>query len=375
MTSWEFGFQMHLMGYIPLLTVRYFERTLEIYKNAVRVARYKFRWSTIVGCVVILGHGLFWWIFGFDVLNGSYTLLQIGAVLGGFHLVSGATRDFGVSIAQLDHSTRDYEYLAEFHRTKPMLDESMASAITLEKTPVLEVNNATFVYPGSSQEALKGCSLRIEPGEKVAFIGQNGSGKTSFAQLVSKVYVPTSGDVFVDGASIHSISQKSWITQLLYVKPPTRVPELTLREALTAEDARKVDDARLQRALAYAGARDIIDELSNGLDTQLGRQWPEGRDFSSGQYQRLALVLAFYRLLHPSVRIAIFDEAMAHCDIETKRRFYPIVAGSNGDFAEKTIITILHDQQFVPTFGRIVEFDGGLIKKDLKNQAPVPASS
>ncbi|KKW26241.1 MAG: ABC transporter related protein [Candidatus Kaiserbacteria bacterium GW2011_GWB1_52_6] len=255
-----------------------------------------------------------------------------------------------------------------------MLDESMASAVTLEKTPVLEVSNATFMYPGSSQEALKGCTLRFEAGEKIAFIGKNGSGKTTFAQLIAKVYLATSGDVLVDGTSIRTITQKSWIEQFLYIKPPTRVPELTLREVFTAVEPEEVDEARLQKALEYAGAKDIIDEMPDGLDTQLGQHWPGGRDVSSGQYQRFALVLAFYRLLHPSVRMAIFDEAMAHCDLETKGRFYPLVAGETGDFADKTIITILHDQQFVPKFGRIVEFEEGLIKRDLKNQVIALAS-
>jgi ABC-type multidrug transport system fused ATPase/permease subunit len=356
LTSQQYGFQMKLMRYVDLLSDHYFSRTREIWENARRVARYNAKWSVAVALALFFGHGAFWALFGMEILQGTHTFSKIAVTLAGFHLVTTATRDFGIAIAQLDHAIQDYKYLEQFHTTQPFIDERDAKDVVFQKTPVIEMCNVSFCYPRMTRRALEGCSFTIAAGDKVAFAGRNGSGKTTSVHLLAKVYVPTTGQVRIDGQPLAHITQKSWLDQVIYVMQPPRLPEVSFLEALTAQKPEAIDYERLKKALHYAHAKDIIAALPHGLSTQLGAQWDGGCDVSTGQYQRLALVIAFYRLLEPQIRVAIFDEAMANCDTQTRDHFYKVVSRRDGEFADKTIITILHDPEYLEHFGRVIYF-------------------
>jgi ATP-binding cassette subfamily B protein len=282
-------------------------------------------------------------------------------------------RDFGFAIAQIDHTAVDFRYLQDFLAMKPIIKEEKATSIDLKHTPKIEVKDVFFRYPKLEDDdherpmVLKGTTLTIEPGAKVAFVGLNGSGKTTLCQLLANVYHPTDGHILIDGKPLSLIKQDSWHEHLFHLPQNPRIPELLLEQAMTGDKEGEVDMPRLQKALQYAFADTLVDSLDEKLKTWLGRQWPGGRDFSTGQYQRLCITLVFYRLLHPKTRIAIFDEPMANCDYETRDRFYPAVTGSP-DFADKTIITISHDKEYMHYFSRIIGFEDGKVRRDLKDQ-------
>jgi len=80
-----------------------------------------------VTLALFFGHGAFWVLFGMEILQSTHTFSKIAVTLAGFHLVTTATRDFGIAIAQLDHAIQDYKYLEQFHTTQPFIRTSWSS--------------------------------------------------------------------------------------------------------------------------------------------------------------------------------------------------------------------------------------------------------
>src|SRR6185312_3939852 len=124
--------------------------------------------------------------------------------------------------------------------------------------------------------ALSGCSLVIQPGEKVAIVGQNGSGKTTILRLLAKIYLPDHGRVLFDGLPSSRITQTSWFEQLLLCTQDVRLPEFTIAETVAGTYPSQADQRRLENAAALARADTVIKELPLGFQTQLGSDWPNG---------------------------------------------------------------------------------------------------
>jgi ABC-type transport system involved in cytochrome bd biosynthesis fused ATPase/permease subunit len=133
---------------------------------------YNAKWSVAVALALFFGHGAFWVLFGMEILQGTHTFSKIAVTLAGFHLVTTATRDFGIAIAQLDHAIQDYKYLEQFHTTQPFIDERDAKDVVLQRTPLIEMCSVSFCYPRMSRRVLDGCSFTIAAGDNVAFAGR-----------------------------------------------------------------------------------------------------------------------------------------------------------------------------------------------------------
>lgn len=290
-------------------------------------------------------------------------------------LLVGALRTFSQSLQHGAHELTslyrlhlDYAYLEAFFAVTPMIGESEARDVTFEHTPRISLRDVAFSYPGRDEMVLEACHLCIDPGEHIAIVGRNGSGKTTLARMLANVYRPLWGSIEVDGVDLCTVTQKSWHDCLLFTVQGLQVPDLEIEFALTGtSDKSAIDYDRLRKAAEITGAMEFISELEQGFATQIGEDWPGGVGFSTGQLQRLALTGAMYRFLLPSIRIGIFDEAMANCDVETRARFYNRVAAMEG----RTTIVILHDPAFLTCFERVILMKEGRIDRDIRGRADI----
>lgn len=294
---------------------------------------------------------------------------------GKIFFITGCMRTFGQSLfglssvfVDLSSECRDYEYLEKFLEATPLIDERDARECRFETPPRISLQNVSFAYPRQTNRlALRKCSLIIEPGEKVALVGKNGSGKTTIVRLMTKVYVPNEGEVRINDLSTREILQESWLDHVLYVTQDSQIWDFSIMEAVTGSNSDQVDMSRLLRSAKISGAEEFIKDLPLGFETQIGEDWPGGVGFSSGQLQRLKLTAAFYRLLSPNVHIGLFDEPMAHCDTQTRERFYRSLNGVPG----KTIIVVAHDPLYLHHFERVVVIDDGSVIHDLRGQQDI----
>lgn len=178
----------------------------------------------------------------------------------------------------------------------------------------------TFRYPGqdASRSVIADLALRLEPGERVALVGENGAGKSTLVRLLTGLYLPTSGAVRLDAIETTDPRIGPLQAGIGAVFQEVIPWQLTAREAIGFGDlARLDDDAAIERATMQAGAGEVIATLPDGLDSFLGREFGQ-RDFSGGEWQRVALARAFLR----ESRFLILDEPTAALDPKAEQAIF-----------------------------------------------------
>jgi len=184
----------------------------------------------------------------------------------------------------------------------------------------ISLDAVSFTYPGSTTVALSDVTLHLPAGSVVAVVGENGAGKSSLVKLLCKMYEPTSGEILVDGEPLRRIRTDEWRSKVSGAFQDFHRFEFQARTSVGLGDLPFVDDsAAVGAALHRAGARDVVDGLESGLDTQLGPTWPDGVDVSFGQWQKLALARGFMR---GGPLLLVLDEPTAALDAETEHELF-----------------------------------------------------
>jgi ATP-binding cassette, subfamily B, bacterial len=213
-------------------------------------------------------------------------------------------------------------------------------------------SDVSFRYLGADHDALTGINLDVPAGSTVALVGETGSGKTTLASLISRLYDPASGSVRIDGIDVRDLRLTDLASIVGVVSQETYLLHTTVRENLRY--ARPgASDAEIEDAARAAQIHELIASLPEGYDTIVGSR---GHRFSGGEKQRIAIA----RTLLRDPRVLVLDEATSALDTETERAvqqaFDRLARG-------RTTITIAHrlstvrnaDQIAVLGHGRLIE--------------------
>jgi ATP-binding cassette subfamily B protein len=209
-----------------------------------------------------------------------------------------------------------------------------------------------FTYPGAPAPAVDGTSLDVPAGSTLALVGETGSGKTTLASLVARLYDPTSGAITIDGIDIRRMRLADLAEIVGVVSQETYLLHTTVRENLRYARPTATDE-QIEQAARAAQIHELISALPEGYDTMVGSR---GHRFSGGEKQRIAIA----RTLLRDPRVLVLDEATSALDTETERavqQAFDVLA------AGRTTLTIAHrlstvrnaDQIAVLDHGRIIE--------------------
>jgi ATP-binding cassette subfamily B protein len=207
-----------------------------------------------------------------------------------------------------------------------------------------------FRYSAGSPDVLDGLSLRIEPGESVALVGATGSGKSTVAALVPRLYEPAAGRISLDGVDVATIprDQLRGLVAIAFQEP-------TLFSASIADNvlmgSGSTDRAELARALGITQADDFVRALPHGADTRLGEQ---GLTLSGGQRQRLALA----RAVAARPRLLVLDDPLSAVDIDTEAL---IESALRRVLATTTALIVAHRPSTALLADRVALLSGGRI--------------
>lgn len=176
----------------------------------------------------------------------------------------------------------------------------------------LKFNHVNFAYEGAAENALSDICFEIQPGEKVAFIGGTGSGKSTIVRLIMKFFTSGEGEISFDGRSINDISGKKVRDNVTCVLQNATIFSGTIRSnvRMAAADA---DDAAVYDALTVAELKGFVDNLENGLDYEIQSG---GTNLSGGQKQRIAIA----RALLKKGSIYLFDDSFSALDFLTESK-------------------------------------------------------
>ena len=245
----------------------------------------------------------------------------------------------------------------------------------------IRLEHLSFVYPGTSRLVLDDVSLTLPAGAVVALVGENGAGKTTLVKLLAKLYEPTAGAILVDGTPLAEIAADRWRERLAGAFQDFFRFEFLARRTVGVGDVPRLDDApAVVTAVDRAGAEDVVERLSSGLDTQLGPTWPAGVEVSFGQWQKLALARGFMR---DEPLLLVLDEPTAALDAETEHALFeryaaaarraPAAAGSGNGTGGRVTLLVSHRFSTVRMADLIVVLDGARLVESGTHEALMAA--
>lgn len=220
----------------------------------------------------------------------------------------------------------------------------------------LRVEEVTFRYPGADELALKGISFHLKPGRKLALVGHNGSGKTTLIKLLTRLYAPTTGRILLDGLDLSEWEPRALRERMGVIFQDFVKYQFTIGENIGIGDVEAIDEEPRQRTAAERGmAWPFIEPMEQGLNTQLGRWFPGGRELSIGQWQKVALSRAFMR---EDAALLVLDEPTSAMDASAEAEIFERVRAMTD---EQMAILISHRFSTVRMADEIVVLEGGRV--------------
>jgi ATP-binding cassette subfamily B protein len=225
----------------------------------------------------------------------------------------------------------------------------------------IRLDHVSFSYPGTDQPILRDISVHLPAGSTVAIVGDNGAGKTTLVKLLCRFYDPTSGTITVDDTRLTSLGAGDWSAHLSgSFQDYLRIESLARHSIGAGHPPNMNDTVSVQAALDRAAARDVIDTLTDGLDTHLGKTYTQGAELSGGQWQRLAIARGVMRR---DPLLLILDEPTAALDAAAEQAVYERYAGAADRTRANGGIVVLVSHRFasVRMADLIVVLDHGTI--------------
>lgn len=239
----------------------------------------------------------------------------------------------------------------DFLHTAPEIsDEGKLSEITNGK---ITFRNVTFTYPDSGITALKDVSFELQPGERLGVMGRTGSGKSTMAQLLLRVYEPTEGEILIDDLPLHNYSLYALRKAFGYVPQEVFLFSDTLYNNIafgTAHDS-ELSEQEVFRCSRLAAIHDTILQFPQGYNTMLGER---GINLSGGQKQRLSIA----RALVKKPTVLVLDDCLSAVDTETEQT---ILAALTQELRHKTSLIFGHRVSGMKLANQIIILEEGKI--------------
>lgn len=331
-------------------------------------------WERAVG--YIAKYGVRSRMLSSSVVNLALVLQQlatVGIVVYGVYLISRGEISMGGLIAAVMLTGRALAPMAQVANLATQYHQARASLASLEDIMTLpverpegksfvsrpalegaiEFSHVSFAYPNQEQPALNDVSFRIEPGEKVGFIGRIGSGKTTIEKLILGLYEPKEGAVHIDGIDVRQIDPADIRRNIGYVPQDVMLFYGSVRDNIVY-GAPHADDSSVLEAASISGVDEFVNRHPSGFDMPVGER---GEGLSGGQRQ--GVVISRAMLHNPGV--LVMDEPTNSMDNNTEERFK---AKLRERLEGKTLLLVTHRASLLDLVDRLIVMDQGKIAAD-----------
>ena len=242
-----------------------------------------------------------------------------------------------------------------------MYQGSLTTEKRSDRNYEVEFRDVSFRYPDTDQWVLRHVNIKFRVGSRLAVVGMNGSGKTSFIKLLCRLYDPTEGEILLNGINIRKYRYDEYIRIFSVVFQDFKLLALPLGENVAG--SAEYDRERVKKCLSDAGFTQRLESLPKGLDTYLYKDLKEeGVDISGGEAQKIAIARALYK----DAPFIILDEPTAALDPIAEAEIY---SRFNDIMTDKTAIYISHRLSSCKFCDEIAVFhEGEIVQKGTHDQ-------
>jgi len=287
---------------------------------------------------------------GMEAIAGNITIGNIAEFVIYVNMLTWPVAALGWVTSLVQRAAASQERINEFLLEKAEILKD--GGIDLEIKGNIEFKGVQFTYPDSGIEALKDVSFKVKPGQSLAVLGRTGSGKSTIAHLINRIYDVTAGEITIDGYNIKDIKISSLRSGIGYVPQDIFLFSESIRSNI-AFGSESASDVKIQSVVNSAALLDDIKEFPDGLETILGER---GITLSGGQKQRVSIA----RGIISDPNILIFDDCLSAVDVETEEH---ILLELNKIMDNKTTIIVSHRVSSIKHADNIIVLDEGIIKE------------
>ncbi len=333
----------------------FFTKNSEVYKkNAIGLARVEAIYFPSITFLIGLSTLLTIMIGGLYYINGGHNIgiNTIVEFVMYINMLTFPVSAIGLTASMIQRAAASQKRINEFLGTEPVI-RNPVNAIKTKLEGDIRFTHVNFVYPHTGIHALKDFSLHISPGEKVAIVGRTGSGKSTIAQWLLRMYDVSDGMIELDGTDIRKLDLKTLREQLSYVPQDVFLFSETVTNNIgfAAKDAAR---SAIEKAAKQASVEKEIAGFPLQYDTLIGER---GVTLSGGQKQRISIA----RALIKDPNLVIFDDCLSAVDARTEKE---IIGQLNQYLRDKTAIIITHRIFSLFSFDKIIVLDDGVIVEE-----------
>ncbi|MDR6940969.1 ABC transporter ATP-binding protein [Mucilaginibacter pocheonensis] len=288
------------------------------------------------------------YIGGVEVMKGNITSGNIAEFIVYLNMLSFPVISLGWVTSLIQRAAASQKRINEFLHERSDIVSPDGPAHTIKGA--IEFNKVSFTYPDTGIQALKEVSFTVEPGQMVAIIGRTGSGKSTIANLVMRMYDTTGGQISIDQIPVRQLKLEAYRSQIGFVPQEVFLFSDTIANNI-AFSADVLDMPVVEQAAKDAAVYNNIMELESGFETLIGER---GVTLSGGQKQRVSIARAIFK--HP--QILIFDDCLSAVDTRTEEE---ILNNLGRVMQNKTSIIIAHRISTIKNADKILVMDNGEI--------------
>jgi ATP-binding cassette, subfamily B, bacterial len=356
--SREAAKELKLFGLNKFLTERFTHLSDAIYEENVELSRRRLIAGSFLSLIGTMGYYSAYAYVIWRTIAGALSIGTLTFLAGAILQASTNIQQIFSTLSSIADQALFLTDLLAFFEMEPTI-QSKPNAIPAPRPIVrgFEFRNVSFQYPGSPRLILNGLDFHLQPGERVALIGENGQGKTTIVKLITRLYDPTEGQILLDGVDLREYQLEDLYREIGVIFQDFMRYEMTARENIAVG---RIDDLQnvslLQTAAQKSLADQVIAKLPHHYEQMLGRRFDGGVDLSGGEWQKVALARAYLR----DAQLLILDEPTAALDAKSEfevfQRFAELTLGKMALFISHRFSTVrMADRIVVLEQGKIAE--------------------
>jgi ATP-binding cassette subfamily B protein len=349
--------EVKLLQLGKLFLQRYVDIFRNIYKEDKNLVLRRGFWGYVLGLLASIAFYFAYGWVGLAAIGGVITIGQMTMYIAQFRLGQNAVTSSLTSISGMYEDNLYLSNLTEYleHKVPEKTGDKKSGPNPDEG---IRFEHVSFSYENSDVAALDNVSLHIKQGESLAIVGENGSGKTTLIKLLSRLYRPSKGKIYLEGLDLEEWDIEALRKKIGVIFQDFARYQLVVGENIGIGDADEMDlESRVEKAAIKGMADKFIKDLPRSYATQLGTWFKDGKELSGGQWQKIALSRAFMR---DKADILVLDEPTAAIDARAEAEIFSHFRDLS---AKRIAIIISHRFSTVRMADHIIVLEKGKISE------------